>query len=109
MTHTEYDVQPIDWKDIDLPKRFIIDNYAGTENCVVCITDPGKRAGRFCCKLEGRRIAFETYRRQGDKGPTMVREETYPSEESAEMTFKVLKAVLESTSGRRNKTSFFSF
>ncbi|KAG6377320.1 kinase-like domain-containing protein [Boletus reticuloceps] len=80
------------WSNISLPKRCIIANQAGPENSIVCITNPGKQSGRTCCKVEGRKVLFETY---GDQRLLRVLEETYPSEEYAEMAFRVVRATLE--------------
>ncbi|KAF8437922.1 kinase-like domain-containing protein [Boletus edulis BED1] len=100
------DAMPDDhsWGDVNLPKRRTIDNNVGTENCIVCITNPGKQRGRFFCKLEGSRIVLETYRLQGDEWPINVREETYPSEEYAEAAFCFLKKALGKAPEKR---SFF--
>ncbi|KAF8137645.1 hypothetical protein EV363DRAFT_1318541 [Boletus edulis] len=80
------------WSNISLPKRCIIANQAGPENSIVCITNPGKQSGRTCCKIEGRKVFFETY---SDQRLLKVLEETYPSEEYAEMAFRVVRATLE--------------
>ncbi|KAG6377325.1 hypothetical protein JVT61DRAFT_15115 [Boletus reticuloceps] len=49
------------WSDISLPKRCIMASHTGSENYIICITNPGKHPGRFCCKLEGRKVVFDTY------------------------------------------------
>ena len=56
-------------------------------------------------------MIFETYRRQSDKEPIRASEETYPSEECVEVTFRVLKANLEKAAGKSNRSfsSFLSF
>jgi len=83
------------WTNCDLPKRWEIDNSARTLKCVVCITNPRTpKPGKFCCKVEGRKVVLETYRQKNDTGPIMAREELYPSVEYAETMFRALTAVL---------------
>ena len=110
-TRAECKVQPVEhsWRDVSLPKRCLIDNYAGTQNCIACITNPGRQPGRLYCKLEGCRIIFETFRYQSDAGPISVREETYPSEEYAEVTFYVLNMALGKVAAKSNKSFLLSF
>lgn len=87
-----------------------MNNISGTVNCIVCTTNPGTaQAGKFCCKLEGDKIIFETYRRQHDGMPIAVREELYPSEEDAETMFQVLKGVLRKVKGKSNILGILSF
>ncbi|KIM56569.1 hypothetical protein SCLCIDRAFT_1220254 [Scleroderma citrinum Foug A] len=98
------------WVNADLPKRCTMNNISGTVNCIVCTTNPGTaQAGKFCCKLEGDKIIFETYRRQHDGMPIAVREELYPSEEDAETMFQVLKGVLRKVKGKSNILGILSF
>ncbi|KAF8431523.1 hypothetical protein L210DRAFT_3560204 [Boletus edulis BED1] len=80
------------WSNISLPKRCIIANQASPEISIVCITNPGKQSGRTCCKIEGRKVFFETY---SDQRLLRVLEETYPSEEYTEMVFRVVRVTLE--------------
>ncbi|KAF8122164.1 kinase-like domain-containing protein [Boletus edulis] len=87
------------WSDISLPKRCIMASHTGSKNYIICITNPGKRPGRFCCKLEGRKVTFDTY--QSDKGLIRVMEETYPSEEYAGIMFHVVKTVLEKAAAKK--------
>ncbi|KAF8137649.1 hypothetical protein EV363DRAFT_1156731, partial [Boletus edulis] len=87
------------WSDISLPKRCIMASHTGSKDYIICITNPGKRPGRFCCKLEGRKVIFDTY--QSDKGLIRVMEETYPSEEYAGIMFHVVKTVLEKAAAKK--------
>jgi len=88
------------WSDISLPKRCSIANQVGSENSIVCITNPSKQSGKTCCKLEGRKVFFETYSDQ-DQRLLRVLEETYPSEEYATMVFRVVRTTLEKAAGAK--------
>ncbi|KAF8137687.1 kinase-like domain-containing protein [Boletus edulis] len=88
------------WSDVKLPKRCVIYNDGGTENCIVCIINPGKQSGKLCCKREGRRIVFESFRQQNDQEPINAREEIYPSEEYAEAAFSFLNTALGKVAGK---------
>jgi len=97
------------WTNCDLPKRWEIDNSTRTVNCVVCITNPrSAQPGKFCCKVEGRKIVLETYQQKHDAGPIMAKEELYPSVDYAETMFRALTTVLEKVK-ETSRFSIFSF
>ena len=103
--------QPLNstWINCDLPKRWEIDDSARIVNSVVCITNPrSAQPGKFCCKVEGRKIVLETYRQKNDAGPIMAREELYPSVECAETMFRALTTILEKVK-ENSRFGIFSF
>ena len=97
------------WTNCDLPKRWEIDDSARIVNSVVCITNPrSAQPGKFCCKVEGRKVILETYQLKNDAAPIMAREELYPSVEYAETMFQALTTVLEKVK-EDNRFGLFSF
>lgn len=93
---------PSSWTKVDLPKRYIVDNSTGDMNSITCIVNPGSaRSSIYCCSVRGRTVILTTYRCSVDQTPTLMREETYPSEADAWAMFNAMKAILEKGSNKK--------
>ncbi|KAF9221805.1 hypothetical protein BS17DRAFT_784715 [Gyrodon lividus] len=98
-----------DWSTVEMPKRCLMGDLT-RNNFFACTVNPGgSQASEWRYKIQGRMITSETYRRQGDQRPSMVREEVYPGEEEAQVMFSVMRAALGKVANNNNKGKWFNW